>query len=483
MPSHLILHPGVTRARLRAVTAALIAAVMTAPSVAAAAERPAYAPVRQAEDWGALADPSLRTGRLDALKYRPLGAPDRYLTFGGDLRLMHELYHDEDWGLGRPGSRGSLLVRSLAHADLRWGSPLRVFAQVGSSHQTGRDGPPRPNDTATFYLNAGFLELATGAVAGDRFELRAGRMELLFGAGRLLSFRGRPNVRQSHDGGLLRWRRGGVSTDLFWTWDVRHPLHGPASDRLDDRRLFGVHHHRALGHGHGLDLYVIGTDRPRQGFELGADQPGRLAGPERRRSLGARWHLGRPGVVADLEVVAQWGTFSPEDHQRLDIAAWGAAGQVVRRWPARRLAEAGLQATWHSGDHDPGDATLGTFRPPSGTGAFIGGGHEIGYGNLALLRAWMRWRVTHGWALQTGGYGWARPARDDGLYAMPGRPFLPAAPGRLTGWMPELVLARQVSPHASVQIEAVTFVPGDYLEQVTPGRRISFVATAVNLRF
>jgi len=118
---------------------AVILMLMAGPAVAAA-ERPQLAPVRQAENWSALADPALRTGPLDHLKHLPLGPAGRFLTLGADLRLMQEIYHDEQWGAGRPGTAGSLLLRTLVHADLRRSSaaPTSTAATADRAPTTGR---------------------------------------------------------------------------------------------------------------------------------------------------------------------------------------------------------------------------------------------------------------------------------------------------------------------------------------------------------
>jgi hypothetical protein len=448
------------------------------------AARPALAPVREAENWRALADPRLRTEPLDRLKYLPLGG-GAFVTLGGDLRVMHENFRDEDWGLGAEQVSHVLLVRMLAHADLRWGDRARLFGQLGSSHEQGR-AVRRPNDVATFYLNAGFLELGSGDPRRGRLEARLGRMELLYGEGRLISFRGRPNVRRSHDGGRLRWQQGPHRLDALLVWDVRHADHSPRSLRLDDQRLAGLYLQRALGRGHALDLYLLATDRPQQTFDLARDdgQSVRLVGPERRRSLGARWQLRRGAWRSDLEVTWQWGTFAPRDEAAaLDIRALGLGSRTRLGRPGRAIDEIGLELTWNTGDSDAHDTRLNTFRGPLPSGSFFGGGHELSHGNLVLLRPHARWRPHRTLAVQGAVFLFGRVTVADGSYAMPGRAFLPAADSRRTGWMPELVVTRQASPQAVLQLEVTWFDPGPYLAQVTPGRSILFVCPSVTLRF
>lgn len=454
-----------------------------ASSVGEPSARPPLAPVRQAENWRALADPRLRTEPLDRLKHLRL-SDSVFATLGGDLRVMHETFRDEDWGLGAEKVANVLLVRMLAHADLRWGDRVRFFGQLGSSHERGR-AIRRPNDVATFYLNAGFVELGGGDPRRGRLEARLGRMELLYGEGRLISFRGRPNVRRSHDGGRLRWQQGPHRLDALLVWDVRHDDHSPRSLRLDDQRLAGLYLRRSLGRGHALDLYLLAADRPRQAYDLalGDERTGRLAGPERRRSLGGRWQLVRGAWRSDLEITWQWGTFAPLEAAALDIRALGLGSRMRLGRPGRAIDEIGLELTWNTGDRDAHDARLDTYRSPLPSGSFFGCGHELSHGNLALLRPHARWRLHRTLTVQGAVFLYHRVTVDDGSYAMPGRAFLPPAGSRRTGWMPELVLTRRASPRTVLQLELSWFAPGAYLEQVTPGRPILFVCPSVTLRF
>jgi len=452
------------------------------PGVGRAAERPHLAPVRADEDWRALADPVLRTAPLDGLKLVLLG-PDRSLTLGGEVRLLHEYFAHEAWGLGSQQDGGSWLLRALLHADVRWGGHLRLFGQLGTGQEHGRPGGPRPADESDLYANALFLEIGAEPAPGHRVDLRLGRMELSYGWGRLVSFRGRPTLKRSHDGGLLRWRQGRGRTDLFLTWGVRRRPGVLDSERLDDHRLAGLYHAQPLGGGHGLDLYVLGSDRPAQAYWLVPGDPAPRAGGETRWSLGARWQYRGARLRHDTEVTWQTGSFAPDGGRELDIAALGLGTMTRLRWAGPHAPEIGLDLGWTSGDTDPDDGTLGTFRAPAPGAGFLGGGHPLGYGNLGLAHVLAAAGVAPAVRMQAGVFWFWRPAAQNGTHALPGRPLLPAAGGRSLGLVPELIVTWDAAPYTEVRVEVDWAPATGYQDQVTPGADILFVSSQVTLQF
>ncbi len=457
----------------------LLAGTLVTPAASAdlVVGRPHLAPIRADEDWRPLSDPALRTAPLDGLKFLPLGT-GRSLTLGGEVRLLHEYHRDENWGLGPQQDGGSWLLRTLAHADVR-GARWRAFLQLGSGQEDGRPGGPRPVDAADLYVNAAFVELAVTPGSGRRLDLRLGRMELSHGWGRLVSFRGRPTLKRSHDGARLRWTRGHHRTDLFLTWDVRRQDGLFDSQRLDDHRFLGLYHTRAVARGQTLDLYALGTDRPAEAYFLDPDRPAPTAGAEARWSLGARWELRHGRLTHDTEVTWQTGTFRPAGAAELDIAAWAVGTRTRLRWASARSPELGLDLGWTSGDRDPDDGTLGTFRAPAPGAAFLGGGHLLGYGNLGLVHLLGAVDLTPGLRLQLGAFGFWRPSAQDGTYALPGRPLLPAAGSRQLGVAPELILAWRAAHYTTVTLEIDHVPAAGYQEEVTPAADTLFISSQV----
>ena len=191
-----------------------------------AERRPAYGPLRQEEDWTFLADPACRADYADPAKHVALGR-GASLSVGGEARSLVETVRNGGGDAGRDDAY--LLQRTMLHAGIRVGPGTgergvsgRVFVQLKSGLAPGLDRPAPPDRDA---LDVG-QAFAEGAVAwggaGGRWRAtaRAGRLELHYGAGRLVSVREGPNVRSSYDGGLIRVEAGdgplaGWAADAF----------------------------------------------------------------------------------------------------------------------------------------------------------------------------------------------------------------------------------------------------------------------------
>ncbi|MGH9901471.1 MAG: alginate export family protein [Pyrinomonadaceae bacterium] len=178
--------------------------------------RPPYQLDRSEEDWSFLRDPSLRTDRWDSVKYIPLGRQDWYLSLGGEFRPFYEAYRNYNWGLGPQDGDGYFLHRFIGHADFRLGRRARVFFELKSGVELGRNGGPRPSqDEDKLDLSQLFLDLHPRLRNGvPALTLRIGRQELNYGEGGLVSIR-ELNVRREFDGVKLILRPAGWRVDAF----------------------------------------------------------------------------------------------------------------------------------------------------------------------------------------------------------------------------------------------------------------------------
>ncbi len=99
-------------------------------------------------------DPRLHTEWWDNLKYISLRDDgETYLTLGGETRLRYEMCRHPAFGSDLPDDGGYLLQRYLLHGDLHLGSRVRVFAQLQSSLESGRNGGPRAFDADSLDLH------------------------------------------------------------------------------------------------------------------------------------------------------------------------------------------------------------------------------------------------------------------------------------------------------------------------------------------
>ncbi len=249
-----------------------------------------FPPVRYEENYRKLADPAVRTGFFDPVKYIPLGAnPDYYISFGGEVRERYEHYTNENFGIVGKSREDYLLSRVLLHADVHLGTNVRAFVQFGSEQAPGR-AFTTPIDRDDFDLAQAFIDVSTSTDIGADLTLRAGRQEILLGSGRFIDIREGPNTRQSHDGfRAFATFANGARIDAFLVRPVTIKP-GVFEDSPDHHQLFsGVYATLPLDPGHhlNLDTYYLYLQTQDMQFVPGAPN-------DYRHTLGARlW--GRDG--------------------------------------------------------------------------------------------------------------------------------------------------------------------------------------------
>src|SRR5215813_3045931 len=159
---------------------------------------PPFQPLRYDEDWSYLGDESRRSEWLDRLKYIPLNERGWYLSLGGEARFRYEYFSQFNFGAGPQDDTGYLLQRYLLHADAHFGKRVRVFAQLQSGIESGRNGGPRLTDDDRLEIHQAFVDLKFGN-ENNSVVLRLGRHEMDLGAGRLISSGEGLNVKRSFD--------------------------------------------------------------------------------------------------------------------------------------------------------------------------------------------------------------------------------------------------------------------------------------------
>src|SRR5580658_3222676 len=161
-----------------------------------------YSLMREDEDWGFLNDSSLRQDFWDPIKYVRLGPQGWFLTIGGEAREALEQVGNDNWGK-QNYTNTFFLERYMLHMDWHLGKYVRAFVQLKSGLESFRTGGARPIDEKKLDFEAAFIEV--GSEAGNNWVvMQAGRQELNYGSGRLVSVREGPNVRQSFDGAKLK---------------------------------------------------------------------------------------------------------------------------------------------------------------------------------------------------------------------------------------------------------------------------------------
>ena len=435
-----------------------------------AERRPAYGPLRQEEDWTFLADPACRADYADPAKHVALGR-GASLSVGGEARSLVETVRNGGGDAGRDDAY--LLQRTMLHAGIRIGPGTgergvsgRVFVQLKSGLAPGLDRPAPPDRDA---LDVG-QAFAEGAVAwggaGGRWRAtaRAGRLELHYGAGRLVSVREGPNVRSSYDGGLIRVEAGdgplaGWAADAF---AVRPKRTRPgAFDDADvpGAAFAGVYTSGPVGGGVGLDVYGF-ADR-RSDLPPGPDAP---AADETRLTLGVRAWVRAGPLQGDVEAAVQGGR-AGTGRGAGRVRAWLVSASGSAAVPGPWAPALGLYAEAASGDGEQGDGDRGTWRAPFPSGRYFDAAVPFGPANLVGVRPSVALRPAPGVAVGVGAYAFWRARAADGLYSIPGAAAFPARPGagRFAGWAAEAFAVVAIDGHVEVRLDLSHFRPGPSL--------------------
>ncbi len=448
------------------------------PGKAANKKPPPYNSSRYKEDYRYLRDLSQHTDYMDPIKYIPLSSGESvYLSFGGETRQHYEYTENQNWGSGLQDGDGWYLQRYLLHADLHLGDHVRLFGQVMSGIETGRNGGPRGVDEERLDLNQGFVDFKVGEGENRSLTVRLGRQEIIFGSRRFFNYRERPNMRLSHDGGMVIVKDG--------PWDVRAFASRPVdlnkgyfdNNSSDDFSVWGLYTVRALEKPFPthVDLYYFGLDHERGSFDQGTAQ-------ERRHAVGTRWWGKGEGWDYNFEFMYQFGTFGTGD-----IGAWAVASDTgyTFRLGGPRTLRLSLRADIYTGDRDRNDADLNSFNPFFPKGKHISQLAAAGLTNQRNLHPRITAQVSEHWSVTVSDLFIWRDSLNDGLYSI-GNGVLFSGGGsraRYVGHQPELEIKWQADRHMDIKWIFVYFVAGDFLKEVSPGKDITYLSTMLTYRF
>jgi hypothetical protein len=429
-----------------------------------------YGVPAEQENWGFLADPSLRKDYMDPIKYIRLRGDDDdwYLSIGGEVRFAWEQIGNDNFGQ-RGYMNGYWLQRYMVHADTHYGKHFRSFIELKSGLESFRVGGARPIDEKKLAFLSAFLEIGTERKK-NWVVLRVGRQELNYGSGRVVSVREGPNVRQSFDGLKLRSDVGSWKIDGF---AVRPDLDKPGFfDNSPNHQVefWGIYATRAIQHGFSIDLYYLGLNRKDATFNRGTAE-------ELRHTLGVR--LWRPisttknGADFDVEGIWQFGTFGSDG-----IRAWSVASDSGYSLPRKALKPRfELKADISSGDN-PNSHNLGTFNPIFPLGNYFGVIATTGPGPVNFMDIHPSVQLhlsdtvtlTPDWVFQ-----W-RESLQDGVYTVPGTLLRAAGDSRarFVGDRPGVQLRWQIDRHFWTQADYGVFYAGSFLKDTQPGRNLNY---------
>ena len=438
-----------------------------------AAPPPSYRFLRFAEDWQALRDPACRSDPWDALKYLALGTSDApALTLGGDARLV--LINARYLSFGNEGgdNHDVLLQRYHAHASLRVSGELRLFAELKSNHQNGREPGPIGTDVDRLDVHQAFVDLG----AESATLLRVGRQELAYGSGRRIFPRNGPNVRGNFDAVRGITRIGDWRADAFVFRPVAIDPGHFDDPMIRDQTFWGVY---ATGPQRWippalLDLYYIGAKRDAGRFQQGAAR-------EHRHTLGARLFGRIEAWDHDHEASLQWGRFGAAS-----IRAWAIASETGYTWRgAARRPRASLRVSVASGDRDPADRDLQTFNSLFPRGGAVDEGFNVSAANITHLRAALTFDVAPAAQATLAANSTWRTSRRDGVYG-PGGGLIRGAAGsaaRHVGDSVNLYLLWTIDRHASLDLGVGYFRSGRFVAETGARRNMAYLTPTFYYRF
>lgn len=442
-------------------------------------------PTNQSNQWLAW-----NTNGLPALMPLRSGGPGRLaLQLGGEARWRWERFHDDLWGAVPDDENGAWLSRYMLHGDLRLGPHLRAFGQLKSHFVGGKQAPIRAVDDNRLDAHQAFGEFASEWGEDSAWRVRAGRQELHYGSGRLLTVREGPNVRLSFDAAVLRYAQPGFSLDLL----AGAPVESDAGTFDDDwlrteRSLWGAYATKQLTgtgpqSGTAFDVYYFGVRNENAAFFEGV-------GLELRHTLGARL-FGRQDVWDwnwdwNIEAIGQFGEFTAHATSREGSLLAGAfsfdAGATFDlRWRTR----IGLKSDVITGDRDAGDGDLETFNPLYPRGSYFGDIGLIGPANLLVLMPTWRTHFSPSVFLDLYGGGFWRQSTADGVYGGGGnRVRGPGGSGeRFIGSQINALLGWTISRNLYLEFNYAHFFAGGFLADTGPSRDVDYAGLTLAFRF
>jgi len=349
-------------------------AVAIAPCAAVAADslpkspRPAYP--HFLDKYPALADSSRYSDLLDSDRYFRLGEASS-LTLGGELRYRADSVTNPAFGLRGVHRDSYLQQRALVHADLHlFDDALRAFVQLANTESWDK-AVFSPYDESRNEVHQAFVDVRLPAREGSQLIGRIGRQELSYGNQTMIATRAIPNVRQTFDGGLLKYSNAsGYKLDVFAVKPVVNVREQSFNDSSSGAGgFYGAYATLPLGREVKDDVYAY--SRQRDSATLDG-----FTGEEDRHTLGNRLHGNVAEVDLTWDLMYQFGQLADAD-----IRAWATSATVGHAYRDLKWQPAlALHFNAASSDDDPHDNKSNTFDP-----LFPANGKFFGEASLTTL--------------------------------------------------------------------------------------------------
>jgi hypothetical protein len=397
------------------------------------------------------------------LKFVPLNKQkDVYMSFGGEARYEYVDFDNEDWGRLNIGHNNFFLQRYDLHADIHLGKTFRVFAQLRSALQDGRINGPRGIDEDQLNVQNLFVDVNLYQKEDKKLIVRAGRQELDYGSGRLISVREGPNTRLYFTGAKIMYASSRFSIDGFAM--MADTIYKGVMDNKMSKQLnlWGAYSKIIVPKGGNLDLYYLGIRRDESLFEEGI-------APEKRHTVGTRYWKYGGGFIYNLEAAYQFGTFGSGR-----INAWTGSVDIGYSFENIKFKPTiNLRNDYISGDKNKGDGSLQTFNPLYPKGGYFGFSPQVGPVNLIDIHPYATMDLLPQLKMQVDVvFNW-RYSLQDGVYRPSGTLNLPgsASTERYIGTAYLANFSYSVNKYISVVSGIQYFKTGAFIDDIIPNSK------------
>ena len=267
------------------------------------------------------------------------------LSFGVENRVRYEYKSDFDFDNSKDDNGDMLYNRFRLNCKIDFNEKNTFFIEGLDARVTAHD-LARPAQTDQFDLHQAYLNFLD--LMSLPLDIKVGRQEMKYGKGRLIAAPAWANKITAFDGGVLRFKRAGFYSDLFYGQCVPYE-ESRFNHSSSDVSIKGVY----CGYQENKD-----TTQCEAYFINNINFAG--SNDVKRNTFGT--HLLVPlvmGLVSDLEGCYQFGDEGPKD-----VSAYALHADISRVfadivWKPKLTVE----YNYASGDEDSRDTKINTFVP------------------------------------------------------------------------------------------------------------------------
>lgn len=399
-----------------------------------------------------------------------------FASFGGEVRLRAEHYENRLWQAGVDQDFWS--HRIALNANVRIGENFRVFGELYHGYTSHMKEFAEYDELA---LHQGFVEYKSQLGQSD-FSLRAGRQELAFGSGRLVSLREGPNIRSSFDTVKAQFANKYARTDIFYgreaisQFGVFDNSSNLFADAENNPALWGVYSRLSNTFlSNKADLYYLG-------FEANTARFNDVIGKETRHTLGVRLYDQKSDRFSyNTELMYQFGEIGGSDISAFNLETDLRYVVSHHGWkPAL-----GLKLEWSSGDDAAGDGEINTYNPMFLNPSYYSLAKSTTPANVISIHPSIGFKPTPKLNVNLEWAKFWRESKSDGLYRVP-RFF--SRDGSLSqsddiGQQIGLKVGYHINANWSADLEASYFWAGQFLEDTGASEDILHIAPTVRFKF